>query len=105
MPSRTHIFKRFLLKIALVGVGDQGVVFSALLLPLLESDKLSSSQEIFEAARIPHDVCERKTSWGTDNFVYMSLFGCKELSHKINPPSLAARPTPTELETSGHGRI
>jgi hypothetical protein len=90
---RTHIFEKFLPKIALDGVGEQGVVFSAFLLPLLEADKLTSSQKIFEAPRVPYDACERKTSWGTENFVCMWLFACKELSQE--KPAIACHSTNT----------
>ncbi|CAG9947338.1 unnamed protein product [Clonostachys rosea f. rosea IK726] len=62
-------------KISLEGLGDQGIVFPALLLPLLGADKLPSAQTILEAAREYHDAYERKESQDINNHVYMWLFG------------------------------
>uniref|UniRef100_A0A8H7KBM8 Uncharacterized protein n=1 Tax=Bionectria ochroleuca TaxID=29856 RepID=A0A8H7KBM8_BIOOC len=62
-------------KISLEGLGDQGIVFPALLLPLLGADKLPSAQTIIEAAREYHDAYERKESQDINNHVYMWLFG------------------------------
>ncbi|CAH0058858.1 unnamed protein product [Clonostachys solani] len=62
-------------KISLAGLGEQGIVFPALLLPLLAANKLPSARAILKAAREYHDAYERKEPQDTDFSVYIWLFG------------------------------